>query len=188
MKDSRIVHVLLNDRFADWEPAFLLVELARQGWQIVTVGVERREIRSMGGLVVVTDVTIADVDPATVRTLLVIGSPLWEQGEVSAVTRFLREVTGAVVAAICGGTLAVAHGGLLAGRRYTSNEPGFVGTHVTGALGTYVDAPAVRDGRVITAGGFAHIEYAAEVLVAIGALPEAEKAGWVGWLRTGAAA
>src|SRR5688572_3677596 len=115
---SRTVHILLPDLFADWEPVFLMVELARRGgWQVTTIGVERRSIRSMGGLTVTTDLVLADVDPAAVRTLAVIGSPLWEQAEVPAVTRFLRSaaVGGALVAAICGGRLAAGHAGLLAG-------------------------------------------------------------------------
>jgi len=187
-RDARTVHVLLPDPFADWEPSLLLCELARLGgWTVVTVGIDGREIRSMGGLRVTTDTVIAEVDPAGVSTVVVIGSPRWEQAPIPAVSAFLRAAAqgGALVAAICGGTLAAGHAGLLQERRYTSNDPDFVAKLVGAArVGTYVDAAAVRDGQVITAGGLGYVELAAEVLVAIGAMPAAAKDGWVGFLRT----
>lgn len=184
---ERTVHVLFIDKFADWEAPVALCELARRGgWRVVTVGVERGRVRSMGGLTVEIERGLDEVDPASVRALMAIGSPLWER-EIPPVSRFLRAVwqAGGTIGAICGATIGAGHAGLLEGRRYTSNDPTTVPTAVPPErIGTYEPGPAVRDGRLVTASGLGYIEFAAEFLTAIGAMAEDEQAGWVGFLRT----
>jgi putative intracellular protease/amidase len=186
---SSTIHVLLIDDFADWEPALVLSELARRGrvWRPVTVGLERGKVRSMGGLVVEIERGLDEVDPASVRALMVIGSSVWEEREIPAVSRFLREVWqgGATVGAICGGTLAAAHAGLLEGRRHATNGPDYIREKLPAErLGKHVEAPAVRDGRLITAPAIGYVEFSAELVAAIGAMPEEEKAGWIAYVKS----
>lgn len=182
----RTLHVLLLDQLADWEAPLVLCELARRGgWRVVPIGLERGAVGTMGGLTVSIERGLAEVDPGEVRALLAVGSPLWAE-ELEPVSRFLREVwrAGAVVGAICGATIGVGHAGLLEGRRYTSNDRDTVASKVpAGRLGTYVEAPAVRDDRLVTASGLGYVEFAAELLAAIGAMRDDEKAGWVAFLR-----
>jgi putative intracellular protease/amidase len=189
---ERIMHVLLIDQFADWEAPLALCELARRGgWRTVTIGVERGRVRSMGGLTVEIERAIADVDPASVDAIMVIGSPVWERGEIREISSFLRAVwqAGATIGAICGATVGAGHAGLLEGRRYTSNGPTAVSSLVAAErLGTYVHAPAVGDGRLVTASGLGYVEFAAEMLAAIGAMKDEERAGWVAFLRAAPAA
>jgi hypothetical protein len=65
------VHVLVFDGFADWEPAFALAELRRTGGlDVVTVGFTEAEVRSMGGLRVMPDRSLAGLSPSAVRLLL----------------------------------------------------------------------------------------------------------------------
>ena len=188
VSEPRFIHVLLIDQFADWEPALALCELTRRGrqWRPITVGLERGRVVSMGGLVVEVDRGIEEIDAQYVSALMAIGSSVWERGEVPPVSRFLRAAWhgGAIIGAICGATLAAGHAGLLQGRHYTSNAPDFVRSKIAPArLGTYVDAPAVRDGLLITASGMGYVEFAAEMLTALGAMRDDERAGWVSFLR-----
>lgn len=183
---TRTLHVLFLDKLADWEAPFVLCELARRGgWQTLPIGLERGTVGTMGGLTVSIERGLGEVEPGDVRALMAIGSPLWEQ-EIEPVSRFLQGVwrAGAIVGAICGATIGAGHAGLLEGRRYTSNDRDTVGTKVPASrLGTYVEAPAVRDDRLITASALGYIEFAAELLAAVGAMRDDEKAGWVAFLR-----
>src|SRR5919112_4028343 len=89
------VHVLVFDGFADWEPAFAMAELRRSGGlDVVTLGFGPAAVRSMGGLQVVPDRLLAEVDPAAVRLLILPGGDLWEgsypRAEIERVLRMLR--------------------------------------------------------------------------------------------------
>lgn len=182
----RTLHVLLLDQLADWEAPLVLCELARRGgWRTLPIGLERGTVRTMGGLTVSIERALGEVEPGDVRALLAVGSPLWAE-EIEPISRFLRDVwrAGAIVGAICGATIGAGHAGLLEGRRYTSNDRDTVAGKVPASrLGNYVELPAVRDDRLITASGLGHVEFAAELLVAIGAMRDDEKAGWVAFLR-----
>src|SRR5215217_5016026 len=106
------VHVLIFEGFADWEPAYALAELRRSGGlDVVTLGFTDAPVRSMGGLRVVPDQVIAELDVAAVRLLVLPGGDIWEgiypRAGLEAVLAALhaREVP---IAAICGATLALA--------------------------------------------------------------------------------
>src|SRR5882724_312510 len=159
------VHTLVFDGFADWEPAFALAELRRSGGlEVVTVGFDRPPIRSMGGLQVVPDRALADVDPAAVRLILLPGGDMWEGPYPRAdLETLLHEFqrTRVPIAAICAGTLALARAGLLDDRRHTSNELAYLERMVPEYAGAsrYVDALAVRDDGLITASGVGATEF-----------------------------
>jgi putative intracellular protease/amidase len=162
------VYLLVFEGYADWEPAYALAELRRSGGlEVGTVGFTSEPVRSMGGVRVVPDLTLADLDPARVRLLILPGGNLWEGDyprEPLETLMHRLERHGVPIAAICGATLAVARAGLLDGRAHTSNEPGYlqgVGSY-RGSAG-YVDALAVRDRGVITASGLGPVEFAREI-------------------------
>jgi putative intracellular protease/amidase len=163
------VHVLVFDGFADWEPAFALAELRRSaGLNVVTVGFTAVPVRSMGGLRVVPDRTLAGLDPADVRLFILPGGDLWEgqypRTELEAVLTELHRAE-VPIAAICAGTLALARAGLLDDHAHTSNERGYIERMVPAYAGSnlYVDELAVRDRGVITASGVGPTEFAREI-------------------------
>src|SRR2546426_2761564 len=95
----------------------------------MTVGFTAAPVRSMGGLPVVPDRALEDVDPRSVRLLLLPGGDLWEGSYPRAgLESLLREVLarGTPIAAICGATLGLARTGLLNERSHTSNEPAYL--------------------------------------------------------------
>ncbi|MDQ3137048.1 MAG: DJ-1/PfpI family protein [Gemmatimonadota bacterium] len=178
------VHILIFDGFADWEPAFALAELRRTGGlDVVTLGFGVAPVRSMGGLRVIPDRTLAGVDPAAVRLLILPGGDLWE-GEYPRddLERALGALAGAGVpiAAICGATLAVARAGLLADRAHTSNEPGYLEGMVPeySAQRHYVEALAVRDRGVITASGLGAVEFAREIFEELQVFSATDRPVW----------
>lgn len=193
------VHVLVFEGFADWEPALALAELRRSGGvEVVSVGFDDWPVTSMGGLRVLPDRALSEllteVEPCAVRLFLLPGGELWEEddryprAELDAVLRRLAGA-GVPIAAICAATVALARSGLLAGRAHTSNLPGYLPWYVPGYAGVerYVQAPAVRDRGVITAGGYAPVEFAREILdeLAVPGPDGAERGVWVEAFKRG---
>ncbi|HUR93903.1 MAG TPA: type 1 glutamine amidotransferase family protein [Gemmatimonadales bacterium] len=178
------MHVLVFDGFADWEPAFALAELRRTGnLEVVTLGFTEAPVRSMGGLRVVPDRTLAGLLPETVRLLLLPGGDFWElpypRAELDSVLDALHRA-GVPIAAICGATLALARAGLLNDRAHTSNEQAYLerfAAEYTGAS-RYVDALAVRAAGVITASGLGPTEFAREIFEELEIFSEADRPVW----------
>src|SRR5688500_4499592 len=76
---SRAVHVLVFDGFADWEPAYALAELRRWGKRtVVVIGFDDNPVVSMGGLRVVPDRALPNVEASDVELLILPGGDLWE--------------------------------------------------------------------------------------------------------------
>jgi putative intracellular protease/amidase len=178
------VHVLVFDGFADWEPAFALAELRRSGGlEVVTLGLSSAPVRSMGGLRVMPDRSLAELDPATVRLLILPGGDLWEgeypRGELEAVLTTLHQA-GVPIAAICGATVALARAGWLDDHAHTSNELAYLERLVPEYAGAsrYVAALAVRDRGLITASGVGPTEFAREIFEELQIFSAAERPVW----------
>lgn len=192
MNGQRAIHVLVFDGLADWEPAHALAELRRWGKRAVrTVGFTSASVVSMGGLRITPDLELKEVRPADVELLVIPGGDLWE-GETyprSDLESLIKALVAAEipVAAICAGTLALGRAGVLDHRRHTSNMRGYLSSHATEYSGNaqYVEAPAVRDQRVITASGLAAVEFAREIFAELAIFSDADEALWFEMFKHG---
>ena len=166
--ENRTAHILVFDGFADWEPASALAELRRTfGFSVRTVGFTRNVVTSMGGIRVLPDLLICEVQPKLTSILILPGGELWMRGEIQEVTSLIKAIIAAhkPVAAICAATLSLAHAGLLDDRRHTSNGYAFIPKYVAKyrGQGLYERVRAIADGNVITANGLAPFAFAAEI-------------------------
>lgn len=171
----RTIHVAVYDTLADWEVGHLVVEL-RTGrftgttFEIVSVAETLEPITTMGGMRVLPDLRLADLDPAASALLVLPGAGLWDAGGgapfAAAARRFLA--AGVPIAAICGATGGLAREGLLDDRDHTSAAPEYLAA--TGYAGghRYVDARAVVDGNVVTAGPQSPVQFASATLRHLG--------------------
>lgn len=165
------VHLALYDTLADWEFGFVTAGINNPQYQrepgshrVVTLGVSRSPVRTIGGLTLVPGVTLDDVDPTESAMLVMPGAQSWEDGNVEFVDAARRWAdAGVPVAGICGATLGLARSGLLDDRRHTSNAPEQLAPTGYAGADHYVDAPAVTDRGVITAAAVAPVEFAREV-------------------------
>ena len=183
----RTVHVAVFDTLADWEIGHLTAHLRNGQFQIepgsfdvVTVGLTAAPVKTMGGLTVVPDVVLADLDPADSAMLVLPGGEHWESGElaefVAAARRFVA--AGVPVAAICGATFALAAAGLLDDRRHTSNDPGYLAASGYAGGAHYETALVVTDRDVISATAVAPAEFAAAVFARLGSHEPAVLDSW----------
>ena len=185
-------HIAVYDTLADWEPGHLLAEL-RTGrftgtpFDVVAVSETLEPVTTMGGLRLVPDMSLADLDPAGSDLLVLPGAELWDAGGglafADAAADFLT--AGVPVAAICGATFGLARAGLLDERRHTSAAAEYLAA--TGYAGgdRYVEARAVADDGLVTAGPDAPVQFARATLGLLGLMPEAALEAYEGVFARG---
>jgi putative intracellular protease/amidase len=184
--DTSTAHLSLYNTLADWEVGYLLVELrtgrfTSRRWDIVTVAEAREPITTMGGLRIMPDMLLEDLEPADSDLLILPGADMWDAGGAAfsaAAGGFLD--AGVPVAAICGATAGLARAGLLDQRRHTSAAAEYL--MATGYAGGdhYVDERVVVDGDLITAGPQSPVQFACGTLRRLGLASDRTLAAYEG--------
>jgi putative intracellular protease/amidase len=188
---AKAVYLLVVPGFADWEPAHAVAELRRHGrYRVEVVGLSSDPVQSMGGLMVHPTRALPSVDPEDVALFILPGGDRWEQQALEPELKDLLhslDQRGVPIAAICAATTAIAHAGLLHGRRHTSNGLTYLQQQVPEYTehAAYVDEPAVRDRGLITASGLADVEFASAIMTELGVLSGDERALWTTLFRGG---
>jgi putative intracellular protease/amidase len=165
----------LQPGWADWEAGQVLPLLRQDGGcEIRIATVDGAPQTSIGGVRAAADAAFAEVGAGDADIYLLIGSDAWCAFQDERYFGVLRDALarGAVVGAICAGTVAAARAGLFGAAAHTSNGREFLAQLAPGYAGAdrYLDVPhAVRDGRLVSASGVAPVTFAAEVMAA--ALP-----------------
>jgi putative intracellular protease/amidase len=172
-------HVALYEGLTDAEVGHLLVELRTgrftgKSLNVVTVAESLEPVTTMGGLRVVPDALLADLEPADSDLLILPGAEMWDAGGGEAFAAVAERFLGAgvPVAAICGATAGLARAGLLDERNHTSAAAEYLAA--TGYAGgdRYVDERAVVDGELITAGPQSPVQFARAALGRLGLASE----------------
>ena len=186
----KAVYLLVVEGFADWEPAHAVAELRRRGeYRVESVGLTLEPVRSMGGLTILPSKTVSDIDLSDVAVFILPGGDRWETAAIEPELETLLKRLDAAdvpIAAICAATVAISRIGLLRGRRHTSNGLEYLRAHVPGysEAGNYVDAPAVRDRKLITASGLGDVEFARELFEELNVLSAPDRAVWAQIFRS----
>ncbi|MGW6568282.1 DJ-1/PfpI family protein [Streptomyces sp. NPDC054975] len=178
----RTVHLAVYDTLADWETGHATAWLARSGFSVRTVGVAAdKAVTTIGGTRILPDLSLDDLRPEESALLILPGADLWDTSDdlapfAATARRFLD--AGVPVAAICGATAGLAREGLLDDRAHTSAVSFYLAA--TGYQGGdhYVDADAVTDGDLITAGPTEPVAFAREILGKLGAFEGAKLDAW----------
>ncbi|MFD9301757.1 type 1 glutamine amidotransferase family protein [Streptomyces sp. NPDC060048] len=170
---GRRVHLAVYDTYADWETGHTTAHLTQRGYEVRTVGLTAEEtVTTMGGLRVQPDLALSDLRPEDSALLILTGAGLWDTGDeltpfAAKAEEFLA--AGVPVAAICGATAGLARAGVLDGRTHTSAAPFYLGGQPGYSGGAhYVEADAVTDGDLITAGPTEPVAFAREVFARLG--------------------
>lgn len=173
------VALIITQGFADWEYALIAGTGGYfYGLDVQFFSPEVGEVQSQGGLIALMSKDLDDLVQWEADAVVVVGGLIWEADHAPDITKLLKgeRLRGAVVAGICGGTLALARAGLLDDVRHTSNGPGFLAQHASGYAGSarYVSSPsAIWEDRVITAPGSAPVSFTAALFEEVGLGQEA---------------
>lgn len=180
------VHLALYDTLADWEYGYVAAGINNPEFQrtpgefrIVTVGESIAPITTLGGVRMVPEAALADIDPTDSAMLVLPGAQTWEAGNDAFIDAARRWVAADIaVAGICGATVGLARSGLLDDRAHTSNAAEqLTPTGYRGAT-HYRHTPAVTDRNVITAAATAPVEFAREVFAHLGIYDDATLSAW----------
>lgn len=173
------VYLYVFDTMSDWEIGYVTAELNsgryfRPGLapvKIVTVGIEKTPVTTMGGLKIMPDLKVDECSMEGVDALILPGGTTWTEAVhvpiLKMAERYVKE--GIVVGAICGATLGLAQAGLLDSRWHTSNDLAYLKMICPSYTGEdyYKVESAVTDGNLITASGVAPLEFSVHVLKAL---------------------
>ena len=193
------VYVYVMNTMADWEIGYCLAELHSKRFfrkdareiSVKTVSFSKEPVKSMGGLTIVPDLTIKDVQANKENVLILPGADSWSETEnfqiLEIAKRFLE--VGGLVAAICGATVALANIGILDDKKHTSNGAGFLNMFCPEYKGTdnYIDKPAVRDGNLITAAAIGALDMTRLILEYLDVFGEDTLEHWYRYFSTGKA-
>lgn len=194
---QQTVHLYVPDGLSDWEPGYAIAGINNSMWQIEpgryqvqTAGASAEPVRTAGGVTILPDLTLNDLDPARSAMLILPGSSTFDEGKnqeaLAKAKAFLA--AGVPVAAIRGATYGLASVGVLDDRRHTSNalmyvqqSPNYKGEAL------YQDEPAFTDGDLITASPTAPVDFAYHIFKKLGIYSDAVLDAWYGLFKTGEA-
>jgi putative intracellular protease/amidase len=121
--------------FSDWEPGYAIAGInnpafqARPGiYSVSTVGLTKDPVISLGGITILPDMTLDELEAAQSAMLILPGGATWdERKNTEAVAKAAAFLDANVpVAAICGATAGLARTGILDESRHTSNSLDYV--------------------------------------------------------------
>jgi transcriptional regulator GlxA family with amidase domain len=166
-----MIVTILTPGFADWETA-LLNAGARDYFRIETrfATPDGEMVTSSGGMRIVPDMAVSDIDPLAVDAVLVNGGSIWSTPAAPDLAAVLRAThqAGKTVGGICDGVMALARAGLLDTVRHTANGPESPETGYAGAAHFVAGPRAVLDSHIVTAPGTAPVTFMAAVLESMG--------------------
>ena len=191
---GRNVYLYVFDTMADWEASFAIAGINNPRFQkhpgryrVVTVGATREPITTMGGLRLVPDICLGELNPDRAAMLILPGGDTWESGANRNAIDLARVffVESVPIAAICGATQALACAGMLDDFHHTSNSREYLAA--TGYRGGkfYCDVPAITDEGVITASGTAPLEFAREIFRTLDLYSESSLEAWYALFKFG---
>ena len=191
---GRDVHLFVFDAMADWEAAFAIAGINNPQFQrepgryrVVAAGLTREPIATMGGMRILPETTLSEIDPDRSAMLILPGGDGWEpRGNAEAIELarvfFVESIP---VAAICGATLALARAGMLDDFHHTSNSREYLASSGYRGGSFYCDVPAITDENVITASGIAPVEFSREIFRTLGLYSREALDAWYALFRFG---
>jgi putative intracellular protease/amidase len=186
------IYLYVLDTMADWEVGYTVAELQSQRYfakptkhHVKTVAAEKKPITTLGGVHIVPDASVDEIKIADTAVILLPGADTWMQPEhqniIEKAKEFLQK--DIPVAAICGGTGALAQAGILDNKKHTSNGLPYLQMTCPNYHGSkyYQDDLAVTDGALITAGSSAPVEFAYRIFKKLAVFRPDMLENWYGY-------
>ncbi len=184
------IYLYVLNTLADWEIGYFTAEMnsgryldkSKNNAVIVKIGATKAPIHTMGGISIVPDESVDNIQFKEGDLVILPGADTWMEPGNQKIINLVPELLDkkVVVAAICGATIALANAGILNNRKHTSNDMGYLKMICQSYSGenNYLNEPAVTDENLITATGLAPLEFAYEILKRIGAMKKNTVDAW----------
>lgn len=184
------IFVFVFNGFSDWEIAYLTPEIKKSNaFDLVYFSNDGKPVQSMGGLGVLPQMSLTEINVKDVCMLILPGGTAWENGENSEIDVFVKTLIAEkrTIASICGATIYLGQQGVLDNLKHTSNDLSYlkgVAPNYTGEQ-NYKNSLAVTDENIITASGIAPIEFAREVFIKLKLMKEDDIEKWFQLFKNG---
>ena len=188
------VFLYVLDTLADWEIAQLIAEINSGRFlkkeigkpQIIKVGNNLTPIKTMGGIEIYPDIDVNNMNPGNGDLIILPGADTWQNGNNQKIIDRIKENPDFIVAAICGATAALADNGILDSRKHTGNGKEYLKMFCKNYKGEnfYEYKPVVVDNNLVTASGFASLEFTYEVIKKINVMKNETLEAWYGLYKT----
>ena len=191
---GRDVYVFVFNGMADWEAAFAIaginnpqVQLHPSRYRVVTVGSTAHPVTTMGGMRILPDISVSEIEINRGPMLILPGGNRWETEDCADILDLARgfRIRGVPVAGICAATLALARAGMLDDFHHTSNSREYLAASGYRGANFYCDIPAIADEGLITASGFASVEFAREIFRELDLYSQPSLDAWYALFRFG---
>ena len=193
---NRKVYMYVFDTMSDWEVGYLTAELntgryfkkGLEPLKVITVGIDKNPIMTMGGLKVIPDISIEECNIESKDVLILPGGDTWTSSIHEIILEKAKEalIQGSIVAAICGATLGLAKKGILDFRNHTSNDLEFIKMVIPNYSGEkyYKIEAVVNDENLVTASGIAPLEFTFQVLKILQVFKSESLNSWLNLYKT----
>lgn len=193
------VYIYLLPTLADWEIGSVTAELNSKRFfksdapQVVvkTTAVSKEPVKTMGGLTIIPDCTISEIELNEKTVLILPGADTWAEPQNAQIIQKASALLskGGTVCAICGATVALANAGILNDRPHTSNGNIFLEMFCPSYKGQkfYINQPAVRDENLITGSATGSLMWATLIIEKIGVFKPETLEFWNAYFSTGKA-
>jgi len=190
-----IIYIYIFDTLSDWEIGYItaginnpMMQVEPGKYQLRTFSIDGEAIRTMGGLQIVPDLSLAEVSASNAAMLIIPGGTSWNAGENHEASLLARDFHDAhiPVAAICGATLGLAKVGMLNSTAHASNSKDYILTSRYEGSDNYKNVLAISDNGIITASGTASLEFSREIFKALGLYTDSVLEAWYELFKTSA--
>jgi putative intracellular protease/amidase len=179
----KTAYLMVFNGLSDWEPGLAVAEINKSpDYQVKTVGFNRDVVVSMGGVSIIPDCILNEMDFSYAAIFILPGGEMWETDPVNdllpVVGKFIDHKIP--VAAICGPTVFLARHGFLEKTAHTSNGKNYLKNLIGEYKGSdfYVNQPSVSSNGVITANGIASVEFTRDILGELGIYDDETLRSW----------
>ncbi len=185
----KTAYLLVFDGLSDWEPGLALAEMNKSAdYQVKTVGFSQDIAVTMGGVSIIPDCALNEIDYSESAILVLPGGEMWENDPVMDLLPVVGKFIDLKipVAAICGPTVFLARHGFLENVAHTSNGRNYLKNLIGEYMGNnlYVNQPSVSSEGIITANGIASVEFARDILGELRIYDEDTLKSWYDFFKT----
>lgn len=182
-------YLLVFNGLSDWEPGLAVAEINKSDKYVVqTVGFNKETIKTMGGISIVPDYSLQEIDYEAAAILILPGGKMWEMDPLDELVPVVKKFIDLKipVAAICGPTVFLTRHGLVENIKHTSNGRAYLKNIIGEYKGSdlYINKPSVSDKGIMTANGIAFLEFAREVLGELGVYDDETLEAWYEFFST----
>ncbi len=194
---SKIIYIYVLDTMADWEIGNILQSLTLQNmsekinknYLVKTVSHKKTPIKTIGGLTIIPECTLAEIDDKQIIALLLPGAETWKNVENRGIlekAKFYLD-NDVIVGAICGATLALANSGLLNNYKHTSNSLDYLTMFSKTYAGAkyYHQEKALIDRNLVTASSAGSLLWAKLILESLDLYTPEIILSWYNYFLTG---